>query len=303
MADRPPAPGRPAALVSERASLIVRFAAPYLALAALVVLPSVAAGQSLSGSRASLDVQNQMAKAHDFSFLGTSAQVRKFVSSGYLVPVAPNRDFDLHDVSFPYARPEIGLFVKRLAAQYRSACGEPLVVTSLTRPESLQPANASDRSVHPTGMAVDLRLPQTTACRRWLENVLLDLERRRVLEATRERRPAHYHIAVFPEPYTRWVEGRDPGARMVTETRPKPAPAAALANNAPARYEVRAGDSLWNIARKHGTTVALLRAKNALPSSRIRPGQVLEPAVVERGVDHRDRLEAAGVSRDRIQDR
>jgi LysM repeat protein len=44
----------------------------------------------------------------------------------------------------------------------------------------------------------------------------------------------------------------------------------------PARYRVRSGDSLWAIARRHGTTVARLKTENALASTRIIPGQVLE---------------------------
>ena len=255
-------------------SLFLRLA---VAAALTALTPTVAAAQSLAGSRASLDIQNRMAKAHDFSVLVTAAQVRKFVSSGYLVPVRANGDFALHDVSFPYARPQVELFVRRLASQYRAACGEVLVVTSLTRPAGAQPRNASDRSVHPAGMAVDLRVSNRSECRRWLERVLLDLERQGVLEATRERRPLHYHIAVFPDPYLRWVEGR--GAvqmAAVTASKEKPAPAP---SQQLVRYEVRSGDSLWNIARQHGTTVAMLRAKNELLSSRILPGQVLEVPV------------------------
>ena len=236
------------------------------------LLPGSVGAQSLRGSRASLDIQNQMAKTHEFTYLATQPQLEKFVRLGYLVPVEPNADFDLHDVSFPYTRPETELFVKRLAGQYHTACGEPLVVTSLTRPASLQPRNASDRSVHPTGMAVDLRVPRTSSCRRWLERVLLDLEDNRVIEATRERRPAHYHIAVFPEPYRDWVDGRSATVRMAQTAAPKPT----VTMKTETRYQVRTGDSLWNIARKHGTTVAQLRAKNALASNRIRPGQVLE---------------------------
>jgi LysM repeat protein len=245
-----------------------------LAVVMVALLPASAGAQSLRGSRASLDIQNQMAKTHEFTYLGTETQLEKFVRLGYLVPVEPNADFDLHQVSFPYTRSETALFVKRVAGQYHAACGEKLVVTSLTRPNSLQPRNASDRSVHPTGMAVDLRVPRTPACRRWLERVLLDLEQQRVLEATLERRPAHYHIAVFSGPYRDWVEGRSPSVRIAQTSAPKPA--AAGARKALARYEVRSGDSLWNIARKHGTTVEQLRAKNALASNRIRPGQVLE---------------------------
>ena len=239
----------------------------------IAILPAPAAAQSLRGSRASLDIQNQMAKTHEFTYLATPSQLDKFVRLGLLVRVDGNADFELHDVSFPYTRPETSLFVKRLADQYRDGCGERLVVTSLTRPNSNQPSNASDRSVHPTGMAVDLRVPRTSSCRRWLERVLLELEDKRVIEATRERRPAHYHIAVFPEPYLSWVDGRATEVRIAQTAAPKPD---GVASKAVTRYTVRTGDSLWNIARKHGTTVAQLRAKNELASNRIRPGQVLE---------------------------
>ena len=58
---------------------------------------------------------------------------------------------------------------ERLGGQYRGACGEQLVITSLTRPATLQPRNASERSVHPTGMALDIRYSWDRSCRRWLE--------------------------------------------------------------------------------------------------------------------------------------
>jgi hypothetical protein len=191
-----------------------------------------------------------------------------------LVPIEPNGDFELHDVSYPFARREVQTFVQRLSSQYRNACGERLVVTSLTRPEAEQPRNASDRSVHPTGMAIDLRLATNRTCRTWLERVLLDLERARVIEATRERRPAHYHIAVFPRAYADYVSNQS-GTRFASATRDGDAVAARPAPE-PARYRVRSGDSLWAIARKHGTTVDRLRSENALASTRIIPGQVLE---------------------------
>ena len=96
-------------------------------------------------------------------------------------------------------------FIERLSDQYRDACGERLVVTSLTRPITRQPPNASAISVHPTGMAVDLRRSDSSGCRQWLETVLLDLEGKGVLEATREQYPPHYHVAVFPNPYLQYV--------------------------------------------------------------------------------------------------
>jgi hypothetical protein len=236
------------------------------------------AAQSLRGSAASLDRQNSQARIHDFTYIDTPGQVRRFVDAGYLVPVRANRDFELHAVSFPYARPEAELFIRRLAAQYRAACGEKLVVTSLTRPQNRQPRNASDRSVHPTGMAIDLRYSGDRNCRSWLEGVLLSLERTGVLEATRERYPAHYHIALYPRPYASYVDrmasGDSPSARRAQ-------PAQRVAEAAPTiqRYEVRRGDSLWTIARKHGVSISELRASNDLRSSRIHPGQMLRVPV------------------------
>jgi LysM repeat protein len=197
--------------------------------------------------------------------------VRDFAAQGYLVRIQPTADLELRGVSFPYARPEVGVFLRRLASQYRSSCGEPLAVTSLTRPTSQQPSNASDRSVHPTGMAIDLRYSRRASCRRWLENVLVSLEGAGVLEATRERFPTHYHVAVFPRQYTAYVDGLE-SATLV---------AAAPNRRETGRYRVRSGDSLWDVARAHGTTVSALRAANDLRGNRIRAGQTLMvPAAV-----------------------
>ncbi len=224
-------------------------------------------GQSLRGSSASVDYQFRVAQDHDFTFIKNPAQLERFVKAGYLVPVRPNRDFDLHAVSYPYARPETRTFILRLSQQYRRACGEKLVVTSLTRPLSRQPWNASTRSVHPTGMALDIRRSNSRACRVWLEDVLISLEKVGVLDATRERRPPHYHVAVFPKPYARYVENLTRRAN------------ARVASADVLDYRVRRGDSLWDIARAHGTTVARLKAENDIRGSQIYAGQTIRVPV------------------------
>jgi Tfp pilus assembly protein FimV len=118
-------------------------------------------------------------------------------------------------------------------------------------------------------MAVDLRYSRSRPCREWLEGVLLELEGEGVLEATRERFPPHYHVAVFPRQYAAYVAAiAERPATMIASTIVSPMDRDA--------YRVRAGDSLWTIARRHRTTVDQLRALNELEGSRIYAGQVLD---------------------------
>ena len=222
-------------------------------------MPRVVAAQSLRGSKSSLDLQNRVAAQHDFTYLRTSDQVRSFVDGGYLVRIPNGTGYQLKRMSHPYARPEVALFLSRLGPQYREACGETLVVTSLTRPTARQPRNASSRSVHPTGMAMDLRRSNNRSCRAWLEGVLLSLERAGVLEATYERNPPHFHVALFPSQYAKYTERK----------------LAAGEESSDLAYRVQRGDSLWSIARRHGVDVAVLRTANDLTGSQIYAGQLL----------------------------
>lgn len=225
--------------------------------------------QSLRGSMHSLDRQQRQAQHHDYSYLHSPAQVRRFVDLGLLVRLGGSEDYRVHNVGHPYVRPEVKLFVERLSAQYRRACGEVLVVTSGTRPTSQQPRNASLRSVHPTGMAIDLRKSAHAACRNWLRRTLLELERARLIEATEEYRPPHFHVAVFPKPYGRYVASKASSAPVVVAAAEPTAPAIVA-------HQVRRGDTLWALARHHNTTVSTIRTHNGLRSTRIRPGQVIE---------------------------
>ncbi len=226
-------------------------------LAGLITLPALAHGASLRGSRASVFKQYHIALRHRFTMLRTATQVRKFVRLGLLVPLPGNADYFVKPgVSFPYARPEVKLFVERLARQYHASTGERLEVTSLTRPVRRQPDNASSYSVHPTGMAVDLHCSSRAASRRWLEGVFLQLERRGVIEATREHHPPHYHVAVFPDRYASYVAALQSAPSSVT-------------------HQVRRGDTLWTIARRYGSTVDDIQSANDLASPIIHPGQML----------------------------
>jgi LysM repeat protein len=212
--------------------------------------------QSLRGSAASVERQNQLAVAYGYTFVETAQTMNRLVSAGQLVRVSPTRYMDLHDVSFPFARSGVKVFVNRLSAQYYNACGEKLTVTSLSRPIDQQPANAAARSVHPAGMAVDLRIPKARQCRAWLERTLLSLEAKGVLDVTRERRPPHYHVAVFVESYETYV--------------------ASMTIGGTSKYVVRSGDTLSSISDLTGVSVAQLRAENNLRGDLIHAGQELQ---------------------------
>lgn len=274
-----------------------------------VLLVSAQLGaQTLKGSRSTMRKQNSVAHDQDYTFLRTTSDVWDFVDKGLLVPFKTTSTMRLANVSFPYARPAVKLFAQRLSSQYKDACGERLVVTSLTRPLSKQPWNASDLSVHPAGMAIDLRIPERRGCRNWLQTTLISLEKKGVLDVTRERFPAHFHIAVFPDSYQRYVAANGEPAKLASniETKkattsskatstkasgektpmkiakapeptyasmvPLPKPAA---NPTPSTHKVKSGESLWTISRKYGVSVVAIKRANDLRSSKIRPGQKL----------------------------
>ena len=179
-----------------------------LMIAGIFGIPSVAAAGGLRGSPTSMREQHDIAVKRDLAFIDDAAEVRALVEKGGLQTLEGTSDYKLADVSFPYALPEVKLFIERLGKQYHEANGSPLVVTSLTRPASNQPRNAHELSVHPAGMAVDFRVPQDNKARAWLESALLQLENRGVLDVTRERYPPHYHVAVFPAAYASYAEKR-----------------------------------------------------------------------------------------------
>jgi LysM repeat protein len=224
--------------------------------AALATMASQAGAQTLTGSRTSMERQHQVAVSHGYVFAKTASTVNKLVEQGDLLRVQPTRHFELHNVSFPYAKAPVKLFIEQLSAQYVAACGEKLTVTSLTRPLDRQPGNAADDSVHPTGMAVDLRIPPAGKCRSWLERQLLSLESAEVLDVTRERNPPHYHVAVYPEPYRQFAEAT-PGSGTGSE------------------YVVRRGDTLSRIASITGASVAQLKSTNGLRNDILQIGQKL----------------------------
>jgi hypothetical protein len=197
-----------------------------LALTCVGGVSAEARSASLRGSPASMVEQNRVAKAHGLSFYRTAGEIRAAVASGELLELQGNADYDVADfVRFPYLHPAAVLFVERLAHQYREACGQKLVVTSAVRPSSGQPRNAHALSVHPAGMAVDLRVSDRASCRSWLESAVLGMERRGLINGIREFHPPHYHVAVYPDQYLAYAAERIAAEDAARAAEPAPAPA------------------------------------------------------------------------------
>lgn len=258
----------------------VRYILPlFLILPLLLESVRTVEAQTLRGSRTSVDRIHRQALNHGLHFYESASTVKRGVADGRLVRLSGNADYQLAGVSYPYVLPATVTFVERLASQYRSACGERMVVTSAMRPRSFRLVNSVDKSVHPTGMAVDLRKPTKPRCLAWLRNTLLALEATGVLEAVEERNPPHFHVAVFPTPYRQYVQRQGGVAPVAANSGARTAKAAAK-NSAPASeskttYRVRKGDSLWTIAKRHGRSVEEIKRANDMRSSRILAGQVL----------------------------
>jgi hypothetical protein len=247
---------------------------------------------SLSGSNESMLRQNRVARDLNLPFLHTRADVSRKLGSGVLVALPGNSDYDV-TASHPFARPEVRTFVERLAADYRRATGERLVVTSLVRPVNRQPPNAHPLSVHPAGIAIDLRISSRRASRQWLEQTLLEMERAGVLDVTFERNPPHYHVALFPDSYLAWLNEpseskRPPSVVPGTSSRSRAAESVRVPSSVNSAAESArspspiAEDTREAIDRLRGhvpllallpivgTIFALLRVKRHLPDRRAR---------------------------------
>jgi LysM repeat protein len=246
----------------------------------VTLMPFGVEGQSLRGSRPSVELMAREAKAHDLKHFESGNAVKAAVRDGKLVRLSGNRHYAVADAAYPYALPSARTFVERLASQHHAACGEKLVVTSATRPLSLRLVNSSDLSVHPAGMAIDLRKSSSPRCLAWLRQALLHLEGLKVIEATEEYRPPHFHVAIFPRQYTAYVEGRGGAQYASAATEATRVATSALRSGSAApqggSHVVAKGETLSHIARTHDVSIAAIRQANGMRNDRIVAGSVLK---------------------------
>lgn len=278
-----------------KASLNANFRRFYLLLVVSTMMfsmggiPGFAKGRghlgSLVGSGESLDRQQRAARLAQLKLHRDRREVSDSINAQKLIRVRADRYLELANVSYPYAHPKLASLLRSLSRLYWRHCRVPLVVTSLMRPLKEQPRNASKRSVHPAGIAADLRVPPYQ-CRAWLRETLSSWERLGFIEATREKRPPHFHVVAIPTQLTNEViadlEGRERSVKTDTSIvqRPREEKHTQLTKRSHGakrskHYRVRRGDSLWSLSRKWGVTQSSIKRLNRLRSNRIDLGQVL----------------------------
>ncbi|MEK7462022.1 MAG: DUF5715 family protein [Patescibacteria group bacterium] len=167
---------------------------------------------SLTGSRASVLGAFHYAKEARYAFAANNAERDRLVANGTLVKLE-GPYLELIDVSSPYVLPVVAKSTNRLGQQYaEQGCGK-LKVSSGMRPLDFQKTikHGSSLSVHPTGMAVDLRriVPENKeqiTCLNWLAKTLQAIEADGRVDATAETRPErHFHVVAVPHVYEAWL--------------------------------------------------------------------------------------------------
>lgn len=191
-------------------------------LIATLCMTRIAVAQSLNGF-ADNGLAREVAAAAQYNLTRLTDQdhLRQFIDAQILVQ-APARgpgftlDYRMggHATKnrglYRAARPYTKRFITRLGAQFAAAFpGRRFTVTSLVRTCAYQErlrrhnrnAASCEKTSHTTGVTVDIRwLELRTAEKRWIEGVLVSLERQGLVQATKENGQAVYHVMVYP-PY------------------------------------------------------------------------------------------------------
>jgi len=177
--------------------------------------------RGLAGSSASLAKQIRMFKQDDLSMLyDKDLQSNSFYRKDKRLVVVDRSTshYYVEDVEFGNAitRPYVSLFLQRLSQQYYNQFKDRLKVTSLSRSYEDQVrlrrrngnATLPERSPHVRGAGIDISYASMNSRQKqWMRNILVDLERANLLEATEERRQPTFHVMVFKN-YHRYVQRR-----------------------------------------------------------------------------------------------
>lgn len=151
---------------------------------------------SLVGGETTTSLQQyEYAKQQNLSIMETEATYQHAILRGYFVPLTSPYLVVL--AKREYVLPSTAKFVHELAAAYyETGCGQ-LVVTSAGRLTTERPTNGSPYSVHPAGMAVDVRTKYIPPeCADWLRAYISEREGKLEVDGTQEYHPEHLHVVV-----------------------------------------------------------------------------------------------------------
>lgn len=156
----------------------------------------------------------QYAKDSGYEFAADKNRLLKMVEEGTLVELEETASLKFNNVTRPYVLPVTAEFIYRIADQYNygQKCGA-LTLNGASRDVKYQQtfSNGSKKSVHPTGMAVDIVSAGLEArCLAWLETTLSEIEAAKRIDATREtsKDAPHFHVTVATHEYEAWLKKR-----------------------------------------------------------------------------------------------
>ncbi|MEN9920833.1 MAG: hypothetical protein RL538_726 [Candidatus Parcubacteria bacterium] len=164
----------------------------------------------VGGEVSSSQQQHRYALLENLPFMTSEAEYQSSIASGRLVRLE-GPYLEMH-ARRPYVLPSTAAFVLELSRGYfEFGCGR-LVVKDAARLVSEQPSNGSTFSVHPAGMAVDVRTKYIRPeCADWLRAYISEKEAEGKVDGTQEWRPEHLHVVVPLQP-------RGPSRLLATTT-------------------------------------------------------------------------------------
>jgi Family of unknown function (DUF5715) len=173
-------------------------------------------------SRESLLRQNEEIDRLALPRIHDDAQLRQLVASGDLVPIEESETLHIDkrlDPSRRYCRPWTRAFLDDLSEAYYQQFHSPIQVNSAVRTVVVQrklrrhnrnaaPESGETASSHLAGITVDIqRRGMTRQQVQWVEQYLLPLQERGLLEPEEERRQWVFHVAVSGR-YADWHEAK-----------------------------------------------------------------------------------------------
>ncbi len=170
------------------------------------------------GSRDMLVRENQEIDRLELARIEDDDELKEMIDNQELVAVKESRSLVLADNlanDRRYCRPWTRDFLEDLSQAYYNEFRQPIKVNSLVRTVEQQkklrrhnrnagPVEGETASTHLTGITVDIsRKAMSRREQRWIEQYMLPLKDRSLIEPVEERRQAVFHVVVYGG-YTGW---------------------------------------------------------------------------------------------------